>query len=85
MIPVVKYLATNLGMPVYPMLFGLFVGTCVGGNITPIGAATNIVAVGLLRKEGHPVTFKEFAKVGLPFTVVATMLSPLFIWSIWIG
>ncbi|GAH97559.1 unnamed protein product, partial [marine sediment metagenome] len=28
-----------------------------GGNITPFGASANVVAVGMLKKQGHKVTF----------------------------
>jgi Na+/H+ antiporter NhaD/arsenite permease-like protein len=63
--------------------FGLLIGACLGGNISPVGAAANIVGVGLLRKEGHDVSFRQFAKMGLPFTIAATVPAYLFIWWLW--
>lgn len=83
MIPVARIVANNLGMSMYPFLFGLLMGTCLGGNITPIGASCNVVTVGLLRKQGYQVKFNEFVKMGLPFTVIAVLLGSLFIWFIW--
>jgi len=83
MIPVAKIVAGNLGMPMYPFLFGLLIGTCLGGNITPIGAACNMVTVGILRKQGFKVRFNEFVKMGLPFTVIAVLAGSLFVWFIW--
>ncbi len=83
MIPVAKMVAADLGVSMYPFLFGLLIGTCLGGNITPIGSVTNIVAVGLLRKKGHRVKFGQFLGIGLPFTFVAVFVSSLFIWIIW--
>jgi Na+/H+ antiporter NhaD/arsenite permease-like protein len=83
MIPVAKMVAANLGMPMYPFLFGLLIGTCLGGNITPIGASCNMVTVGILRKEGYKVKFSEFVKLGLPFTFIAVLLGSLLIWAIW--
>jgi Na+/H+ antiporter NhaD/arsenite permease-like protein len=65
------------------MMFGLLAGACLGGNITPIGASANIVAMGILRKEGYPVTFPQFMRVGLPFTVVAVLAGCGLIWLIW--
>jgi Na+/H+ antiporter NhaD/arsenite permease-like protein len=62
---------------------GLLVGACLGGNITPIGASCNVVAVGVLRRQGHKVTFRQFARIGLPFTLVATLAGYLFIWVFW--
>jgi Na+/H+ antiporter NhaD/arsenite permease-like protein len=83
MIPVAKIVAGNLGVSAYPFLFGLLIGTCLGGNITPIGASCNVVTIGILRKEGYKVKFGEFVKMGLPFTIVAVTLASLFVWFVW--
>lgn len=83
MIPVAKLVATSLGAPCEPFLFGLLIGTSLGGNITPIGASANVVAVGLLRKEKYHVKFSDFVKIGLPFTIAAVSVAYLFIWFIW--
>ena len=63
--------------------FGLLVGACLGGNISPVGASANIVGVGILRKEGHEVGFWRFVGMGLPFTIAATLPAYLFIWWLW--
>jgi Na+/H+ antiporter NhaD/arsenite permease-like protein len=65
------------------LLFGLLIGASLGGNVTPIGASANIVACGLLKKEGYQVKFGEFAKIGLPFTLVAVTAAYLFVWFVW--
>ena len=79
---IIAPLAQTYNYPVYLLLFGAILGTTVGGNITPIGASANIVSVGLLRRHGHKISFLEFAKVGLPFTLAAVTASCLFIWFI---
>lgn len=83
MIPVAKIIAASLGAPQEPFLFGLLIGTSLGGNITPIGASANVVAVGLLRKEKYEVKFGDFVKIGLPFTVAAVSAAYIFIWFVW--
>ena len=83
MIPVTVKLSAALGIPPYLLTFGLLIGSCLGGNITPIGAAANIVSVGILKREGYPTSFLEFVKIGLPFTLAATVLSYLFVWFVW--
>lgn len=55
----------------------------MGGNITPIGASANITAVGLLKKEGYNVSFKEFMKIGVPYTLVAVLTGYVYFWLIW--
>ncbi|MDD4980196.1 MAG: SLC13 family permease [Candidatus Omnitrophica bacterium] len=83
MIPVAKLVAASLGISPQLLLFGLLIGTSLGGNITPIGASANMVAVGLLRKKGLQVSFGDFVKIGLPFTLAAVSVAYLFIWFIW--
>jgi Na+/H+ antiporter NhaD/arsenite permease-like protein len=84
MVGVVTMLAQEHGYPPYLLLFGTIIGTTVGGNITPIGASANIVSVGLLKKNGFPVTFVEFIKTGLPFTIAAVIAGALFVWIFWV-
>ena len=83
MIPVTVKLSSELGLSPYLLTFGLLIGTCLGGNVTPIGAAANIVSVGILRREGYPTSFLQFVRIGLPFTLAATAASYIFIWLIW--
>ncbi|MBN2353105.1 MAG: citrate transporter, partial [Spirochaetales bacterium] len=59
------------------------IGASLGGNITPIGASANIVAVGLLKKRGIAVRFREFVAIGLPFTLAATFAGAVYIWLVW--
>jgi Na+/H+ antiporter NhaD/arsenite permease-like protein len=83
MIPVVQLLSSSLGVNVELLVFGLLIGASLGGNITPVGAAANIVAVGTLRKHDVQVSFADFARIGLPFTIVATLLGAAFIYVVW--
>ncbi|MCB7129105.1 MAG: hypothetical protein J3T61_06185, partial [Candidatus Brocadiales bacterium] len=83
MIPVSQQLGQDMQSSPMLLLFGLLVGACLGGNITPVGASANIVAIGILRKRGVQVTFMEFVKVGLPFTIVAVVSSCIFLWVVW--
>lgn len=80
MLPVIDILATQMAVSPFVLFFGLLIGASVGGNITPIGAAANIVGTGLLKNRGYETSFWEFIKIGLPFTIVATAVSAGFIW-----
>jgi len=83
MIPVANDMGLTLGETPYLLVFGLLIGSCLGGNITPIGASANIVGVGMLKKEGYKISFFDFLKIGLPFTVAATSAAYIFIWLVW--
>ena len=86
MIPVTHAIAASMGHGNSEHLyltFGLLIGSCLGGNISPVGAAANIVSVSILRKNGYKVSFWEFVRVGLPVTLVATAAGAAFIWFVW--
>ena len=83
MLPVTTILTGRMALSPYLYPFGLLMGSCLGGNITPIGAAANIVAVGYLARYGHKTSFGEFVRIGLPFTVVATLAGSAFVWLVW--
>ncbi|MBN1269958.1 MAG: anion permease [Kiritimatiellae bacterium] len=83
MIPVVQKVADSMGAPVPLLMFGMLIGACLGGNITPIGASANLVAMGILKKRGYVVSFRQFMSVGIPFTVAAVIAACLFVWWLW--
>lgn len=83
MLPVAIAMAAKLQVGPSLFLFGLLIGTSLGGNMTPIGASANIVACGLLKKEGYNVKFGEFMKIGVPFTLVAVSAAYIFVWFFW--
>jgi Na+/H+ antiporter NhaD/arsenite permease-like protein len=83
MLPVAASLASSLGLPQELYMFGLLIGSCLGGNLTPFGASANVVATGLCKKEGTVVGFGEWVKVAGPFTLLTTLASGLFVWFVW--
>ena len=83
MLPVIRGITGALGVEPYLLYFGLLTGATLGGNLTPIGASANITATGLLKKEGYEISFADFAKIGIPFTLIAVLTGYLFIWFVW--
>ena len=83
MLPVLSAVTDQIGVEPYLLYFGLLSGATLGGNLTPVGASANITATGLLRKQGYEVTFRDFARIGIPFTFTAVMIGYIFIWSFW--
>jgi len=82
MLPVAARLAEAMGANAFLLYYGLLVGSCLGGNITPFGASANLVSVGLLKKEGYHTKFWDFVKIGLPFTLITTITASLVCWLI---
>ena len=84
MLPLVHTLGTQMGIGDNMALpFGLLLGSCLGGNITPVGASANVVAYGMLRNMGEKVSFMGFVRIGLPFTLAATGAAAFFTWVVW--
>lgn len=83
MLPVVSGIAVTLGVNPMVLYLGLLSGATLGGNLTPIGASANITAIGILKKEGHTVSTKEFMSIGVPFTLAAVITGYILIWVIY--
>ncbi len=50
-------------------------GANLGGNITPIGSASTVVAVTIMKKNNLKITFLEFVKIGAAFALVQLVLA----------
>ncbi len=83
MLPVAGNLAQAMGIQKELFMFALLIGSCLGGNLTPFGASANVVAMGILKKEGHPITFPGFLKISAPFTVLTTAAAAALLWAVW--
>jgi len=55
--------------------WALAFGADFGGNMTIVGASANVVAVGLAYASGYKITFWQFAKYGIPVTIVSTAMA----------
>ena len=83
MLPVAGNLAQAMGIQKELFMFALLIGSCLGGNLTPFGASANVVAMGILKKECHPITFPGFLKISAPFTVLTTAAAAALLWAVW--
>jgi Na+/H+ antiporter NhaD/arsenite permease-like protein len=69
-IPVIATMSTTSGIPVAPLAWALAVGTGIGGMATPIGTASNLVALNILNKDRKRLSFARFAKRSIPLTIL---------------
>jgi Na+/H+ antiporter NhaD/arsenite permease-like protein len=84
MIPVCNQLAAIIGISPFPLLFGMLIGTGIGGNITPVGATANVFAVGMLEKRGYKVKFRDYVKISLPFSIIAVLVCHILLQLLWL-
>jgi anion transporter len=55
--------------------WALAFGADFGGNASIIGASANVVAIGLAAKAGIKISFWQFAKYGIPVTLVSIAIA----------
>ncbi|GAB1824283.1 ArsB/NhaD family transporter [Herbidospora sp. RD11066] len=60
--------------------WALAFGADLGGNATAVGAAANVVVVGIAARNGQPISFWTFTKYGLVVTVVTVALVTPYLW-----
>ncbi len=76
MIPVVTQMASTLpNLNNDGLWWALAAGADFGGNLTIVGASANVVAIGLAHAKGYNISFWQFAKIGIPVTLVSVAIS----------
>lgn len=65
---------------VLPLWWSLSLGACLGGNLTIIGAAANVIVSENSAKHGHVIKFLEFMKYGVVVVFISLALSSVYIW-----
>ncbi|MET8864923.1 ArsB/NhaD family transporter [Nonomuraea sp. NPDC004580] len=66
--------------PAQVLWWALAFGADLGGNATAVGAAANVVVLGIAARNGHPISFWQFTKYGLVVTVVTIALCVPYLW-----
>jgi Na+/H+ antiporter NhaD/arsenite permease-like protein len=64
---------------VSPLWWALALGADFGGNGTLIGSSAGVVAAGVSEKNGHPISFNRWFKVGFPFMIVTTAIGTVIL------
>ena len=64
----------------YPLWWCLSLGACLGGNMTIIGAAANVIVSENAAKEGHPIAFLKFMKYGVAIVMISLVISTIYIY-----
>jgi Na+/H+ antiporter NhaD/arsenite permease-like protein len=82
-IPVIAAMASTPGvspvMPIAPLAWALAVGTGIGGMATPVGTASNLVALNILNKPKQRLSFARFAKRSIPLTIIDLAIANLIL------
>jgi len=81
MAPMIATIEKTMGHAyVHPLWWSLALGACLGGNMTIIGAAANVIVSENAAKAGHPISFMKFLKYGIIVTVISLSVSTVYIY-----
>ena len=70
----------DLGTPNDSTLWwAVIFGANLGGNLTPIGSASTLVAVTIMHKHKVPMSFMGFVKAAVPYAVVQILLAVVYV------
>lgn len=82
-IPLAAMLAQILGNletdPDSPFWWCVIFGANLGGNLTPIGSASTVVAMTIIQRQKLGLTFVGFVKAAAPFAVVQIILAIVYV------
>ncbi|MEG1496722.1 MAG: ArsB/NhaD family transporter [Clostridiales bacterium] len=77
-IPVILAMEAS-GIDVQPLWWAVSLGACLGGNGTLIGASANVVLSGISNKQGYPITFIGYLKVGFPLMLMSIVIATIYL------
>jgi Na+/H+ antiporter NhaD/arsenite permease-like protein len=60
-------------------MIALAAGSTIAGNMLILGAASNVIIIQNAEKKGETLTFVDFAKIGIPLTIINTLIYYFFI------
>ena len=63
-----------------PLWWCLSLGACLGGNMTIIGAAANVIVSETSAANNHPISFMSFMKYGVIVMFTSLILSSIYIY-----
>jgi Na+/H+ antiporter NhaD/arsenite permease-like protein len=79
-LPVIEYLTGNIPSAANKILYyGLSMGAAMGGNGLLISGETNLMTAGIAERVGYPITFKKFARIGIPVTLLTLLIGSLWL------
>ena len=76
----VQHTLPYMGEGHHPLWWALSLGACLGGNLTIIGAAANVIVSETSTVKGHPISFMRFMKYGSLVTFISLGLSSAYLY-----
>ena len=78
------FLAAAHAPDVLPLWWALSLGSCLGGNLTLVASAANLVVAGIAAQTEHPIGFSRFMKYSVPITLQGLIISSIWLWFLFL-
>ena len=86
MAPMLSVIEKSMGAEyTFPLWWCLSMGACLGGNLTIIGAAANVIVSENAAAEGHPIAFLKFLAYGFAVVVISLAVCTAYIKFMYLG
>jgi len=66
-----------------PALLALAAGSTIAGNLCILGAASNVIIIQRAEQEGYTLSFRTFAWIGVPLTILQTLVYAVYLGWVW--
>jgi Na+/H+ antiporter NhaD/arsenite permease-like protein len=87
MIPIVHDMIAALNLDstdAHTLWWSLALGACLGGNATLVASSPNLVVAALAAKDGTPISFIEYLKIGVPITIFTLVLATFYVYFVYV-
>ena len=78
LIPLILTMESS-GVDVAPLWWALSLGAWLVTYVNLIGASANVVLAGVSAKNGYPITFMQYTKVGFPLMLISIVISMVYL------
>lgn len=75
MIPLLQSVGEMSHMPMESIWWALSLGACLGGNGTLVGASANVIVAGIAERNGTPISFIDYLKIGFPLMILSVVMA----------
>ena len=79
MLPVISEIVTVTGSKAHILWWVLAMGVGYGGLATPIGSTPGVVTSGLSERNGEPISFLRWMKIGVPLMLISLIFVSIIV------
>jgi Na+/H+ antiporter NhaD/arsenite permease-like protein len=79
LIPIMEQVSAATGFSIKILAWAIVFGANLGGGLTPIGSASNIIALGILKKQGKTINWSEWFHRFGPLVLLQLLIATIYI------